>query len=556
LPALQRDDDVFRIKDGRSFMIDDVLVVGAGPTGLSLAITLRRFGVPVRIIDRLAEPATVSKALVVWSATLEALQGAGAVEEFLKAGRRLHAVRIGDGKRTLAEVAVGDGIDSVYPFPVLLPQSKTEQILRTRLAELGVEVERGVELTGLSDDGQAVDVTLARADGTTEESRVRYLAGCDGARSAVRSALGIEFEGLTEPETFLLGDVKIEGGDLDDRCLYIWWHAGGTVALFPFEAGVWRVFGMRDGGDPSQDTTLQELQRCVDRHGPPGLRLNDPGWLAVFHINERLAAHFRKGRCLLAGDAAHIHSPAGGQGMNTGIQDGINLGWKLAYVLRGWGDADLLLDSYEAERRPTAHAIVEEATQRQHMGFSTGKLGRLVKDAALMIVDKLPSIQRMLQVQLSETAIVYRDGPLVQLGEPPRRPGRTDVGSRALEAQWHDVATGREESLWPLISQPRHSLLVFEDEPATVDIGKIATGLADQLHVLRLDGVADPEHHVRNRYQMRAPGWVLIRPDQVVAARGEGTNLGRLSAYFDRALRPGGAKATIPRSDSGPGKTQ
>ncbi len=519
-------------------MADDVLVVGGGPTGLSLAITLRRFGVPVRVIDRLPEPVTVSKALVVWSATLEVLQGDGAIDGFLKAGRRLHAVQIGDGKRKLAEIAVGDGIDSVYPFPVLLAQSRTEQILRTRLAELGVAVERGVELTGLSDDGQAVNVKLARADGTTEESRVKYLVGCDGARSAVRGALGIEFEGLTEPETFLLGDVKIEGGDLDDRSLYIWWHDGGTVALFPFEEGVWRVFAMRDGGDQSQATTLQELQRCVDRHGPPGLRLSDPGWLAVFHINERLAAHFRKGRCLLAGDAAHIHSPAGGQGMNTGIHDGVNLGWKLAYVLRGLGDAELLLDSYEAERRPTARAIVDEATQRQHLAFNTGKVGRLVKDAALTIVGKLPSIQRMLQVQLSQTAIVYRDGPLVRLGAPPRRPGRTDVGSRALEARWHDPATGREQSLWPIISQPRHSLLVFEDQPASFDIERIVAGLADQLHVLRLDAAADPERHVRQRYQMRAPGWVLIRPDQVVAARGGGAELERLTTYLDRVLRP------------------
>jgi 2-polyprenyl-6-methoxyphenol hydroxylase-like FAD-dependent oxidoreductase len=521
----------------------DVLVVGGGPTGLSLAITLRRFGVPVRVIDRLPEPATVSKALVVWSATLEVLQGDGAIDGFLKAGRQLHAVRIGDGKRTLAEVAVGEGIDSVYPFPVLLAQSRTEQILRTRLAELGVEVERGVELVGLSDDGQAVTARLARADGTTEESCVKYVVGCDGARSAVRQELGIDFEGLTEPETFLLGDVKIEGGNLDDRSLYIWWHDGGTVALFPFEDGVWRVFAMRDGGDPSQATTLQELQRCVDRHGPPGLRLSHPGWLAVFHINERLAAHFRKGRCLLAGDAAHIHSPAGGQGMNTGIHDGINLGWKLAYVLRGLGDAELLLDSYEAERRPTAHAIVEEATQRQHLAFSTGKVSQLVKDAALTIVGKLPSIQRMLQVQLSQTAIVYREGPLVQLGAPPRHPARTDVGSRALEAQWYDVATGRKQSLWPFISQPRHSLLVFDDEPTTFDVDEIVAGLAAQLHVLRLDTVADPEHHVRKRYQMRAPGWVLIRPDQVVAARGAGTDLARLTTYLDRVLRPRGGAA-------------
>jgi hypothetical protein len=151
---------------------------------------------------------------------------------------------------------------------------------------------------------------------------VLYLVGCDGARSFVRNALvGTEFEGLTEPHTFLLGDVKIDGGNLDDRSLYIWWHEGGTVALFPFEEGYWRVFTMRDSGDADQPTTtLEELQQKVDRHGPPALRLRDPTWMSVFHINERLAPRYRKGRCFLAGDAAHIHSPAGGQGIQHSLQ--------------------------------------------------------------------------------------------------------------------------------------------------------------------------------------------------------------------------------------------
>jgi 2-polyprenyl-6-methoxyphenol hydroxylase-like FAD-dependent oxidoreductase len=165
-------------------MSDKVLVVGAGPTGLSLAITLRRFDVPVRIIDRLPEPAAVSKALVVWSGSLEALQGMGVVDEFLGAGKRLHAVQIGDGPRKLAELAVGDGIDSPFPFPILLPQSRTEAILHKRLAALGVAVERGVELVGLTDDGAGVTATLRRTDGTTEEARVRPISSAVMAPAA------------------------------------------------------------------------------------------------------------------------------------------------------------------------------------------------------------------------------------------------------------------------------------------------------------------------------------------------------------------------------------
>src|SRR5262249_40354582 len=145
---------------------------------------------------------------------------------------------------------------------------------------------------------------------------------------------------------------------------YIWWHGGSAIALFPFQNGVWRLFTERPGTGNEEAPTLEELQGYADRHGPAGLKLRDPSWLSVFHINERLAAHYRKGRCFLAGDAAHIHSPAGGQGMNTGIQDAVNLGWKLGHVMNGFGDAGLLLDSYGPERRPIAREVIKGATQK------------------------------------------------------------------------------------------------------------------------------------------------------------------------------------------------
>jgi 2-polyprenyl-6-methoxyphenol hydroxylase-like FAD-dependent oxidoreductase len=284
-------------------MSPHVLIAGAGPSGLSLAITLRRFGIPLRIIDRAPQPSAVSKALAVWSGSLEALQGMQVIDEFVAAGKRLRALSVGDGSRTLAVLAVGDGIDSPYPYPLLLPQSRTEQILSARLSALGVEIERRVELVGLAQDGDGVTASLRHADNAIEKAQVPYLVGCDGARSLVRQSLGIAFEGYTEPETFLLGDVQIDGGQLDHRSIYLWWHNGGTVALFPFENALWRVFAMRgvNGGDDAP--TVEELQRLMDLHGPHGLRLRDPTWLSAFHINERLAARYRAGRCFLVGDA-------------------------------------------------------------------------------------------------------------------------------------------------------------------------------------------------------------------------------------------------------------
>ena len=525
-----------------------ILVIGAGPTGLSLAITLRRFGVPVRIVDRAAQPSGVSKALAVWSGSLEALEGMQAIEPFLAEGQRLRAVCVGHGRRRLATLAVGDGIDSPYPYPLLLAQSRTEEILTARLAALGVAVERQVEATGLAQDEGGVTVVLRHANGRHEDVRTPYAIGADGARSFVRQALGVAFEGYTEPQTFLLCDAKIGGGTLDHRSIYLWWRDGGTVALFPFGADVWRVFAMRDGSKSAEaPATLEELQDHLDRHGPGDLRLGDPGWLSVFRINERLAARYRVGRCFLAGDAAHIHSPAGGQGMNTGIQDAVNLGWKLAHAATGRGDGGLLLDSYEAERRPIARAVVDAAAQKLHVAFGASPLRTLVKDIAISLFGNLPAVQRKLQVELSETEIVYREGPLVRLGAPPSRPRRTDVGARACDATFLEPLTGKSDTLWPFLSAPRHSLLLFEDGQPIM-IGGVAEGAGDGLQVLRLDAQSDPGHRVRKRYRLDGPGWVLIRPDQVVAARGEATDMDGLAAYIERVLRPTAAAAERQKS--------
>ena len=518
-----------------------VLISGAGPTGLTLALTLRRYGVPVRLIDRALAPTMVSKALAVWSGSLEALAGLGVMDKFIAASKRLNAVRIGDGRRQLAALQVGDGIDSPYPYPLLLPQRVTEAILAERGAELGVTVERGVELVAFTQDASGVTATLHHQNGGLETIRAAFLVGADGARSFVRQSLGIDFEGYTEPQTYLLGDVKIDG-DLDHQSIYVWWHGGGTVALFPFEETTWRIFAERPnngGASPSDSAcTLEELQSHMTRHGPPNAKLYDPTWLSVFRINERLATRYRKGRVFLAGDATHVHSPAGGQGMNTGIQDAINLGWKLAAVLRDRGETDLLLDSYEAERRPVARAVIAGAAQKLHASFASSGIARVLRDIAVSVVGNIPAAQRALQIELSETEIAYHDGPLVSIGEQPRRWRRTDVGSRARDARFNERETGAKTSLWPVLCGPHHTLLVFEEADRPLPLGDMADASGRAIVVLRLGPENDLDGDIRERYHVSPPGWVLIRPDQVVAARGGVGDLARLANYLDRVLKP------------------
>ena len=516
-------------------MTTQVLIVGGGPTGLSLAITCRRFGLDVRVIDRAPQASQVSKALAVWSGSLEALAEMGAIDAFLAAGERLHGVRIGTGVRLLAELPAGEGIDSPYPFALMLPQSRTEALLAERLGALGVTVEREAELTEFTQDPTGVNATIRHGDGRVETARAQYLAGCDGARSVVRHQLDIAFEGDTEEANFLLCDAPISG-DLAPASIHIWWHGNGTVALFPVSEGLWRVFAKRDGrGDDTP--TREEMQGQLDRHGPPGLTLGETTWLSHFKINDRLAARYHVGRCFLLGDAAHVHSPAGGQGMNTGIQDAVNLGWKLGYALRGWGEATLLLDSYEPERRPVAHDVVEGATQMLHTMFGAGAMLPVLRDIALPILGRIPAIRRQMQTRLSETDIAYADGPLMELGGASRHPQRTEVGGRARDTELHSA--GGTQKLWPLLAGPGHTLLLF-GAACGRDLSALLPVAGEPIRVVKFDAAADPHGEAAKRYGLRE-GWVLVRPDQVVAARGDSADWGALSQYVQRVCAPASA---------------
>ena len=516
-----------------------VLVVGAGPTGLTLAIALTLGGVPVRVVEKALAPAGVSKALAVWPGSLEAFAGLGVVEQFVATGRRMAHLRVGDGERTHGVIDVGEGVDSAYPFTLILPQSRTEALLAARLAELGVAIERGVEFTGFVAGDAGVRSTLKHADGREEEVETAFLVGCDGARSTVRRGLGVAFDGITEPQTFILSDTRITG-DLDPTSIYIWAGPKGTVAMFPVEDDIWRTFGLRD--EPASDAppTLEEIQAHLDGAGPPGLVAHDATWLSTFHINERQVSAYRHGRVMVAGDAAHIHSPAGGQGMNTGIQDAVNLGWKLAAILAGRGEAEALLASYEAERKPVAAHVIANATRMLHFGMvAEGTMARILRGALVSVATRIPAVRRALQVELSETEIAYPGGPLVEIARRAGgTPGKPAAGERARDAVVVDPATGGRVPLWPVLAHARHTLLVFGDPPRQPTLLARASALGDAITVVKLDAARDPDGSAAARYGVTGDGWVLVRPDQFVAARGGMDETRAFAAYAGRVLEP------------------
>jgi len=356
----------------------------------------------------------------------------GCVDAFTGAGlRATHAV-MRSGSRELAHIDFS-GLETPYPYGLLLPQSETERLLESHLYGFGVQVERGTELVTFGTDATGVNAVLRHPDGREETLRADWLIGCDGSHSTVRHVLGFEFEGEAEPNDWLLADIHLEGNVGEDEVM-IFLHRKGVLALFPMGSGRFRVIadcGPRNtSSDAEPDLMLEDVQRVLDTRGPGGLRASDPVWLAHFGINERKVREYRAGRVLLAGDAAHIHSPAGGQGMNTGIQDACNLAWKLALVCRGAATAaSPLLASYSPERSAVAEYVLRGSAALTRMGTLRNPLVQAVRNLVLPLVTRLPAIRRAVATTLGELDIAYRDSLLSRRAQSAGR-GGTPPGER------------------------------------------------------------------------------------------------------------------------------
>lgn len=390
----------------------DVLISGAGPVGLTLANELVRTGVRVRIVDKAAKRTDKSKALVLWSRTLELFDDAGYASDFMAAGMQAHGARISTGTEVVARVSF-DVIDSRFAYALMIAQSETERVLEERLAASGVTVEREVELTGFTDTGSSVEATLSRTDGARETVEAGWLVGCDGAHSAVRHGLGFEFEGSTLQSHWVLADGHVSGLSPADH-LHIFWHRDGILAFFPIGGDRWRVIadlGPARDGESHPDPTLAEINELMARRGSPGIVMSDPVWLAAFRINERKVRDYARGRVFLAGDAAHIHSPAGGQGMNTGMQDAFNLAWKLTLVIEGAANP-ALLDSYSQERSAVGERVLRNAGLMTEAATLRNPLLQTVRNAILRFAAGFPQIRHRVADQLAEMDIGYPDSPL------------------------------------------------------------------------------------------------------------------------------------------------
>lgn len=514
----------------------DALVVGAGPTGLMMAGELARRGLPVRIIDK-AKTLSLdrSRALAVQSRTLEILEAVGLADAELAHGRLIAGINLlgPHGKRSRLPLRVGGELSTRYPGTFTVQQSDTEAVLASRLPGLGVMIERGVELVSYTQDTSGISASLRLEGGELEQVGAKWLLGCDGAHSIVRKGAGIPFEGEMYGEDFLVSDMLIDWA-LPDGEFYIAPSPGGAAAVFSLpEPRRFRVvLTMRDAPrGRSDEPSLEEFVEGMRARLPLPFKVEKSFMLTRYRLHHRVAARHRDRRAFLCGDAAHIHSPVGGQGMNTGIQDAYNLAWKIAAVEQGrmpsW-----VLDTYEAERLPVAHRLVDFTDRFFGLVAGGGAANRALRAIVPHILPrafKLKAVRSRAAAFLSQLGIRYRKSPLsTQIGAPPQvgpLPGdRAPDGALA-------GADGQPVRLFDLLRGVGFTLLIFAGVRATEATQARAARLAARFGSSEVKFITlgakgpgayeDPGCMTHVLYGVTEPAAVLVRPDGYIALRAD-----------------------------------
>jgi 2-polyprenyl-6-methoxyphenol hydroxylase-like FAD-dependent oxidoreductase len=443
----------------------------------------------------------------------------GLAATFIGHGHQVHRFRMYAGRRSLLDLDMGRN-GSRYGFILHLPQNETERLLRAHVEELGGTVEQGIELVHLADQGQVVEVTLRDVAGHEIEISTEYVVGCDGAHSRVRHQLGLAFEGQPYPHDWLLADVSLDGMDRNDQTRAFYRPDGLPLVCLPMGEHRWRLVMPHAGDRAGRPPSFEEIQDTVLQRAPWPLNVSDPGWLACFRCQLRSTSTYRRGRVLLAGDAAHIHSPAGGQGLNTGMMDAYNLGWKLALVADGAPDG--LLDTYGQERVPAASGVLGFTDKMIRLALMRHPVKRAVRDTLLPAATAIPTIQERAARRLSQVSVSYASSALIRPDRVGRRP---KPGERMPDVDLHaDAGTTR---LYRALSEGRHLLLVSDPETRAA-LGKAGIDSFDGL----VD-IADADLRAMSVSRAGSSGaFALVRPDGVLAARGSRRDADRAIDYL------------------------
>ena len=531
-----------------------VLIVGAGPTGMTAAIELSRFGIPVRLVEKTAEPATTSRAVGVQARTLELFEHRGMTGKMLAVGNQAPGASIHGGGKRIFRLEYSH-VDSNYGYTLFISQAETERVLREQLAAQNVPIERGVEMIAFAQAEShhssglpgSVSATLRHEDGSLEEVEAAYMISAEGAHSKARKTLGLDFHGKALQEDYALGDFYVDS-ELTQTDMHIFSSEYGFMGMFPMGDHRWRVIASNPLSEPSKDTKpeLDELQKIYDMRAEVPAKFRDLQWSSWFRINSRMTDRLQDEQIFLGGDSAHIHSPAGAQGMNTGIQDSINLGWKLAMVLQGKA-TNHLLDTYGEDRLPAIRSVLEGTEGLTRLIGSENPAVRSVVSHVAPLLVGTDFVQTKSTTTLSQVGLNYRDS---SLSETHEHYGSMRAGDRlpdldvTLQNQPHSSKQNpMPAKLFSLIDPSKFMLLYVNiSDPVSLH-SEVQQALAPWNDVINGYQIAAPDpassqyKHFTDNFGSK-PSLVLVRPDSYIGFMAGEDSLAKLVNYLQKWLIP------------------
>jgi 2-polyprenyl-6-methoxyphenol hydroxylase-like FAD-dependent oxidoreductase len=503
----------------------DVLIVGAGPTGLAMAAEASRFGLRYRIIDKASHGAQQSQAIVLQARTLEQFERYEIAQSAMEVGRRLRCIRMYSEGARIVEASFEE-MPGNYPFVLFLPQTQTERLLAEHIEAQGGVIEREVALEYFVQREGVVECVVLGKTGARDTVTAAYLVGADGAHSTVREVLGMPFEGDLVDFEFFVGDLRLEG-DVPGDELAIHLRGGNLVFLGRLDDTHCRVIVAPHESPGGREPELDDFQRAIDVVGIENLRVSDARWMANFRVSERRTPAYSSGRVFLAGDATNVHAPIGGQGMNSGIQDAANLIWKISLVESRRG-RPLLLESYDRERKPVSDKLVKETGFALRAATASNWLLERIRDAIFARVGSLPALQQHFREAVSELGLHYRHSPIVcECGGS----SLLHAGDRVPDCEV-TAETSARFRIFELLKETVHTALMVAPPPSA-DLKRFSGLFSRYRDIMNGIVLIDGDELFRTHYMQSGGALYVIRPDGYVGFRGSPNDLEALEAWAD-----------------------